>query len=121
MLSEEGLLVIAKLAELSSSNSHDIGNYDSKEKIEGKCKHVHYMCTCMYNTLVHYARCNWFIGTTYMLIFHMLYWVKHLWLYVCTLALQSLWPFSIARSICNIENVVNDRGCSYTLYEILHM
>ena len=46
LLSEEGLLVIAKLAELSGSNSHDIGNYESKEKIEGKCKHVHYINVC---------------------------------------------------------------------------
>ena len=35
LLSEEGLLVIAKLAELSSSSSHGIGSYESNERIEG--------------------------------------------------------------------------------------
>ena len=49
LISQEGLSVIAKLAELSSSDDHNTGNYESEEEVKGKCSmymHVH----CMYIT-----------------------------------------------------------------------
>ena len=46
LISQEGILVIAKLAELSSNDDHNIGNYESEEKVQGKCIHcIHITCT----------------------------------------------------------------------------
>ena len=48
LISPEGLLVIAKLAELSSASSHNTENYESQEKVNGKYiyKHVHGIHPC---------------------------------------------------------------------------
>ena len=53
LISPEGLLVIAKLAELSSASSHNTENYESQEKVNGKYiyKHVHGIHPCSLCTL----------------------------------------------------------------------